>query len=225
VQMEALLRWQHPSLGLVAPAQFIPLAEENGLIVPIGEWVLHQACSQVMAWRRAGLPLVKLAVNLSARQLQHSNLVAMVDQVLADTGLPVACLELEITETAAMADMAASIARLQELRHLGVKISMDDFGTGYSCLSYLKQFPLDGIKIDRAFVKDLPHSPVDQAMVKAIIAMAQGLSLSAVAEGVETPEQRQCLQELGCNKMQGYLFGHPQPAIAAAEHLMNGVGP
>jgi diguanylate cyclase (GGDEF)-like protein/PAS domain S-box-containing protein len=126
VQMEALLRWQHPSLGLVAPCQFIPLAEENGLIVPIGEWVLHQACSQVMAWHRAGLPLVKLAVNLSARQLQHPNLVATVEQVLADTGLPVACLELEITETAAMADMAASIARLRELRHLGVKISMDE---------------------------------------------------------------------------------------------------
>jgi diguanylate cyclase (GGDEF)-like protein/PAS domain S-box-containing protein len=219
VQMEALLRWQHPALGLVAPGQFIPLAEENGLIVPMGEWVLHVACSQVMAWHRAGLPLVKLAVNLSARQLQHPNLVHVVDRVLADTGLPSTHLELEITETAAMADMVASIARLRELRQLGVKISMDDFGTGYSCLSHLKQFPLDGIKIDRAFVKDLPHSSVDQAMVNAIIAMARGLSLSAVAEGVETPEQRQCLHDLGCAKMQGYLFGRPQPPEEAVAYL------
>ena len=219
VQMEALLRWQHPALGLVAPCQFIPLAEENGLIVPIGEWVMGTACAQVMAWHRAGLPLVNLAVNLSARQLQHPNLVNSVARVLQETGLPPACLELEITETAAMADMATSIERLQHLRQLGVKISMDDFGTGYSCLSYLKQFPLDGIKIDRAFVKDLPHSPVDRAMVSAIIAMADGLSLSLVAEGVETTAQSLCLHELGCTGMQGYLFGRPQPPAVAVTYL------
>ncbi|MGG6242180.1 EAL domain-containing protein [Nodosilinea sp. AN01ver1] len=219
VQMEALLRWQHPTLGLVAPCQFIPLAEENGLIVSIGAWVMRTACAQVMAWQRAGLPLVNLAVNLSARQLQHPNLVNTVATVLKETGLPPAHLELEITETAAMADMATSIERLQDLRRLGVKISMDDFGTGYSCLSHLKQFPLDGLKIDRAFVKDLPHSPVDQAMVNAIIAMAQGLSLSLVAEGVETTAQSLCLHELGCTGMQGYLFGRPQPPEAAASYL------
>lgn len=219
VQMEALLRWQHPTLGLVAPGQFIPLAEENGLIVPIGEWVMRQACTQVMVWHRAGLPLVNLAVNLSARQLQHPNLVNVVTAVLHETGLPPTYLELEITETAAMADMAASIERLRDLRQLGVKISMDDFGTGYSCLSHLKQFPLDGIKIDRAFVKDLPHSPVDQAMVNAIIAMAKGLSLSLVAEGVETADQTLCLHELGCSEMQGYLFGYPQPAAKAVPYL------
>jgi diguanylate cyclase (GGDEF)-like protein/PAS domain S-box-containing protein len=219
VQMEALLRWQHPTLGLVAPQQFIPLAEENGLIVPIGEWVLYTACAQVMTWHQEGLPLVKLAVNLSARQLQHPKLVGMVAQVLAETGLPATHLELEITETAAMADMAASIERLRELRHLGVKISMDDFGTGYSCLSYLKQFPLDGIKIDRAFVIDLPHSAADQAMVTAIIAMARGLALSVVAEGVETAEQNRCLHHLGCSEMQGFLFGRPQPAAVAAAYL------
>lgn len=219
VQMEALLRWQHPTLGLVAPGQFIPLAEENGLIVPIGEWVLRTACAQAMAWAQAGLPLVNLAVNLSARQLQHPNLVGMVAQVLAETGLPATRLELEITETAAMADMAASIERLRSLRQLGVKISMDDFGTGYSCLSYLKQFPLDGIKIDRAFVIDLPHSAADQAMVKAIIAMAQGLTLSVVAEGVETTEQYRGLHRLGCTEMQGFLFGRPQPAAVAAAYL------
>jgi len=219
VQMEALLRWQHPLLGLVAPSQFIPLAEENGLIVAIGEWVLQTACIQVMAWHRASLPLVKLAVNLSARQLQHPNLVNMVAKVLADTGFPATYLELEITETAAMADLAASIARLQELRQLGVKISMDDFGTGYSCLSHLKQFPLDGIKIDQAFVKDLPYSSVDQAMVNAIIAMARGLTLGVVAEGVEIPEQMQALHELGCVDMQGYLFGRPQPPEAVDTYL------
>ncbi|PZV05479.1 MAG: diguanylate cyclase [Leptolyngbya sp.] len=219
VQMEALLRWQHPTLGLVAPGQFIPLAEENGLIVPIGEWVMRTACTQVMAWHRAGLPLVNLAVNLSARQLQHPNLVNVVTAVLNETGLPSTYLELEITETAAMADMAASIERLRDLRQLGVKISMDDFGTGYSCLSHLKQFPLDGIKIDRAFVKDLPHSPVDQAMVNAIISMAKGLALSLVAEGVETADQTLCLYELGCTEMQGYLFGYPQPAAKAAPFL------
>ncbi|HZG38414.1 MAG TPA: EAL domain-containing protein [Nodosilinea sp.] len=219
VQMEALLRWQHPTLGLVAPARFIPLAEENGLIVPIGEWVMRTACTQVMAWYRLGMPLVNLAVNLSVRQLQHPNLVNIVATVLKETGLPPTCLELEITETAAMADMATSIERLQDLRQLGVKISMDDFGTGYSCLSHLKQFPLDGIKIDRAFVKDLPHSLVDQAMVKAIIAMAQGLALSLVAEGVETGDQMLCLYELGCTEMQGYLFGRPQPPEAAVTYL------
>jgi EAL domain-containing protein (putative c-di-GMP-specific phosphodiesterase class I) len=172
-----------------------------------------------MTWHQEGLPLVKLAVNLSARQLQHPKLVGMVAQVLAETGLPATHLELEITETAAMADMAASIERLRELRHLGVKISMDDFGTGYSCLSYLKQFPLDGIKIDRAFVIDLPHSAADQAMVTAIIAMARGLALSVVAEGVETAEQNRCLHHLGCSEMQGFLFGRPQPAAVAAAYL------
>ncbi|MGB3136697.1 MAG: EAL domain-containing protein, partial [Nodosilinea sp.] len=219
VQMEALLRWQHPTLGLVAPGQFIPLAEENGLIVPIGEWVMRTACTQIMTWHRLGLPLVKLAVNLSARQLQHPTLVNVVAQVLAETGLPATYLELEVTETAAMADMAASIEQLRSLRQMGVKISMDDFGTGYSCLSYLKQFPLDRIKIDRAFVEDLPYSSVDQAMVSAIIAMAKGLSLSLVAEGVETHDQSLYLCELGCTEMQGYLFGKPQPAAAAVRHV------
>jgi diguanylate cyclase (GGDEF)-like protein/PAS domain S-box-containing protein len=219
VQVEALLRWQHPHLGLVTPDRFIPLAEENGLIVPIGEWVLKTACAQVMAWHRQGLPPVKLAVNLSVRQLQHPNLVAMVAQSLAQTGLPANHLELEITETAAMGDVATSIERLQELRNLGIKVSMDDFGTGYSCLSHLKQFPIDGIKIDRAFVKDLPDSPADRAMVNAIIAMAQGLTLSVVAEGVETLDQASCLHSLGCTEMQGYLFGRPQSIEGTADHL------
>jgi len=219
VQMEALLRWRHPQMGLIPPYQFIPLAEDNGLIVPIGEWVIRTACHQLMAWRQAGLPAVKIAVNLSARQLQHPDLVRFVAQTLNDTALPAHFLELEITETAAMADVQASIQRLQELRHLGVQISMDDFGTGYSCLSYLKQFPLNGLKIDRAFVKDLTTDLADQAMAKAIIAMAKGLNLTVVAEGVETEAQRQCLYALGCTKMQGYLFGHPQPQETAEIYL------
>ncbi len=218
-QMEALLRWRHPQMGLIPPYQFIPLAEDNGLIVPIGEWVIRTACHQLMAWRQAGLPAVKIAVNLSARQLQHPDLVRFVAQTLNDTALPAHFLELEITETAAMADVQASIQRLQELRHLGVQISMDDFGTGYSCLSYLKQFPLNGLKIDRAFVKDLTTDLADQAMAKAIIAMAKGLNLTVVAEGVETEAQRQCLYALGCTKMQGYLFGHPQPQETAEIYL------
>jgi len=218
-QMEALLRWRHPQMGLIPPYEFIPLAEENGLIVPIGEWVIRTACHQLMVWRQAGLPSIKVAVNLSARQLQHPDLVRFVAQTLNDTALPAHCLELEITETAAMADVQASIQRLQELRQLGVQISMDDFGTGYSCLSYLKQFPLNGLKIDRAFVKDLTTDLADQAMAKAIIAMAKGLNLTVVAEGVETEAQRQCLYALGCTKMQGYLFGRPQPQEVAEAYL------
>lgn len=219
VQMEALLRWQHPNLGLISPPAFIPLAEETGLIIPIGEWVLQTACHQVMVWRqRLGRPL-RIAVNLSARQLQHPDLVAFVAKVLAETGLPAQDLELEITETVAMTDVDASIHRLQTLGKLGVRISMDDFGTGYSCLSYLKQLPLNGLKIDRAFVKELPTNAADQAMVQAITAMAQGLGLSVVAEGVETLEQMAHLSHYHCLAMQGYLLGKPLPAVAATHYL------
>jgi len=218
-QMEALIRWQHPELGTISPAEFIPLAEENGLIIPIGEWVIKAACSQAVRWREAGVFAPKVAVNLSARQLQHPHLVDYVARVLADTGLPAQCLELEITETAAMADVESSVKRLQALRSLGVQSSMDDFGTGYSCLSYLKQFPLDGLKIDRAFIKDLSHSAVDRAMVQAIIAMAQGLHLTIIAEGVETQAQVNHLKALGCRQMQGYFFSRPMPAEATEDYL------
>ncbi|QQE65388.1 hypothetical protein GFS31_20760 [Leptolyngbya sp. BL0902] len=219
VQMEALLRWHHPQLGLVSPPAFIPLAEETGLIIPIGEWVLRSACAQAMAWQRQiGCP-IRIAVNLSARQLQHPDLVAVVASVLKDTGLPPQDLELEITETTAMKDVEASIRRLLALQRLGVRISMDDFGTGYSCLSYLKQIPLTGLKIDRAFVKDLPTNAADQAMVQAITAMAQGLGLSVVAEGVETLEQMTYLRRYHCYVMQGYLLGKPLPAATAAHYL------
>jgi diguanylate cyclase (GGDEF)-like protein/PAS domain S-box-containing protein len=211
-QMEALIRWQHPELGTISPAQFIPLAEDNGLIIPIGEWVIREACTQAVKWLASGLTTARVAVNLSARQLQHPHLVNHVAQVLAETGLPSHCLELEITETAAMADVESSVRRLQELKELGVKASMDDFGTGYSCLSYLKQFPLDGLKVDRAFIKDLATCTADQAMVQAVIAMAQGLRLTLVAEGVETQNQVDYLNSIGCHHMQGYFFSRPMSA-------------
>ncbi|MEB3290331.1 MAG: EAL domain-containing protein [Leptolyngbya sp.] len=219
VQMEALLRWHHPKLGLVSPPAFIPLAEETGLIISIGEWVLRTACAQVVAWQRQmGCP-IRIAVNLSARQLQHPDLVSCVAAVLQDTGLAAQDLELEITETVAMADVETSIRRLLALRQLGIRISMDDFGTGYSCLSYLKQIPLNSLKIDRAFVRDLPANAADQAMVQAITAMAQGLGLSIVAEGVETLEQVNYLRRYHCFAMQGYLLGKPLPAKDATHYL------
>ncbi|HEY9737987.1 MAG TPA: EAL domain-containing protein, partial [Trichocoleus sp.] len=219
VQVEALLRWQHRELGLVPPQTFIPVAEETGLIVPIGEWVLRQACAQSHRWRRAGLPDLRVAVNLSARQLQHPDLVTTVATVLAETSLHPSALELEITETAAMRDIETTLETLQALQQLGVRISMDDFGTGYSSLSYLKKFPLQGLKIDRAFVHDVAHNAPDRAMVTAIIAMAQGLHLNVVAEGVETEAQVTCLRAMGCIEMQGYLFSPPLDAAAMTTYL------
>lgn len=219
IQMEALLRWHHPKLGLVSPPAFIPLAEETGLILPIGEWVLRTACAQAVTWQRqVGCP-IRMAVNLSARQLQDPNLVSLVAAILKETGIPPQDLELEITETVAMTDVQSSIRRLLSLQHLGVRISMDDFGTGYSCLSYLKHIPLNGLKIDRAFVKDLPNTAADQAMVQAITAMAQGLGISVVAEGVETLEQMTYLRQYHCFAMQGYLLGKPLPAHLARHYL------
>lgn len=219
IQVEALLRWQHPKLGLVSPQTFIPLAEETGLIVPIGEWVLRQACKQWQDWHQLGLPDMRVAVNLSARQLQHPDLVTTVTALLQESQLPPAILELEITETAAMRDVDATIETLQALRSLGVRISMDDFGTGYSSLSYLKKFPLHGLKIDRAFIHEVAHNEADRAMVTAIIAMAQGLRLNVVAEGVETLAQLEGLRVMGCTDMQGFLFSQPLPAAQVNAYL------
>lgn len=219
IQVEALLRWQHPKLGLVSPQTFIPLAEETGLIVPIGEWVLRQACRQWQHWHQIGLPDMRVAVNLSARQLQHPDLVATVTTLLQESQLPPSILELEITETAAMRDVDATIETLQALRSLGVRISMDDFGTGYSSLSYLKKFPLHGLKIDRAFIQEVAHNEADRAMVTAIIAMAQGLRLNVVAEGVETLAQLEGLRAMGCTDMQGFLFSQPLPAAQVDAYL------
>lgn len=217
--MEALLRWQHPDFGLVAPARFIPIAEETGLIVPIGEWALRAACFQNKAWQDAGMPRLHVAVNLSARQFKQPNLVNVVRQVLADSGLEPRYLELEITESIAMEHAEETIARLNELKAMGVTISMDDFGTGHSALSYLKRFPIDTLKIDRSFVQDVLLDSQDSAIAAAITTMARSLKMKVVTEGVETLEQVGFLREHDRDEVQGYYFSHPLPADAFADLL------
>jgi diguanylate cyclase (GGDEF)-like protein/PAS domain S-box-containing protein len=212
VGVEALLRWYHPDFGLVPPAEFIPLAEETGLIVPIGAWVLSNACAQVSRWRRLGHTGLDLAVNLSARQFQERNLVTTIAEAVAESGLPAERIELELTESVIMRDAPDAARRLKELTELGIRLAIDDFGTGYSSLGYLHKFPIDSLKIDRSFVRDLDAVPSSVALAKAIIALAAGLGLKVVAEGVETREQLACLRELGCQELQGYLFSRPLPA-------------
>ena len=211
--MEALLRWQHPDLGLVAPADFIPVLEETGLIVPVGEWVLHTACSQARRWQEAGLdwPL-RMAVNLSGRQFRDVSLVRSVDQVLKDTGMNPKNLELEITESVLMHSHDGSEEVLDLLHARGVRLAIDDFGTGYSSLSYLKRFPLHALKIDRSFVRDVATDAEDASIVRATIAMARSLKLDVVAEGLESPEQLKVVRDAGCQEAQGYYFAHPLPA-------------
>ncbi|MBW4678807.1 MAG: EAL domain-containing protein [Microcoleus vaginatus WJT46-NPBG5] len=218
-QMEALVRWQHPTQGLISPAAFIPLAEENGLIVPLGEWVLKTACAQNKAWQDAGLPPIGIAINLSARQLQQSDFVETVRQVLLETGLNAQFLELEVTETVAMQNIEATQSILQELYKMGVRLSLDDFGIGYSSLSYLKKFPFHTIKIDQSFVRDLIANCDDVAIVTAIIALGYGLNLRVVAEGVETEQLKDLLRNLQCQYMQGYFFSRPLPAEEATRLL------
>lgn len=210
---EALLRWRHPTRGLVPPSSFIPIAEETGLIVPLGEWVLRQACRQVRAWLDSGMSPVRIAVNLSAKQFRHVDLVAVVRSAIDEARLQPGHLELELTESAIMEDPEESAATLEILSTMGVHISIDDFGTGYSSLSYLRRFPLDKLKIDRSFVRDLMSNPDDAAIVKAIISLAHNLRLRVVAEGVETAEQLNFLRELGCDQYQGYFCS---PAVPPA---------
>ncbi len=217
--MEALVRWNHPELGLVSPAKFIPLAEETGLIMPIGEWVLKTACRQNQAWIEAGLSAIPIAVNLSVRQFQQPGLVQKVAQVLEETGLDAQYLTLEITETAAMLNVDFTRQLLRDLEKMGVNIALDDFGTGYSSLSYLKQFPLHTLKIDRSFVKDLTVEPADIAIARAVIALGHGLHLNVVAEGVETQEQLDCLRMLDCEEIQGYFFSRPLSSEDATQLL------
>jgi diguanylate cyclase (GGDEF)-like protein len=211
VGAEALIRWQHPERGLLGPADFIPLAEETGLIVAIGEWVLRRACAHARQWHKAGKGGLRVAVNLSARQFYQKDFVQMVEGILLDTGLPPDLLDLELTESTLMQNTAGTVGALNELRAIGVHVTMDDFGTGYSSLSYLKRFPIDCVKIDRSFVSDITTDPDDAAIANAIIAMAHSLELRVVAEGVETAEQLCFLCERGCDEAQGYLIGRPVP--------------
>jgi EAL domain-containing protein (putative c-di-GMP-specific phosphodiesterase class I) len=207
--MEALVRWQHSERGLVYPDDFIPLAEETGLIVPLGEWVLRTACAQNRAWQDARLPPLRVAVNLSARQFRQPGLVETLARTLEETGLGAEWLDLEITETTAMGDVEFSVEVLSRLREMGVHVCLDDFGTGYCSLAYLAQFPVDGVKIDRSFVRGLPGEPDSASIVAAILSLARSLNLRAVAEGVETEAQRALLLEYQCHEMQGYLFAKP----------------
>jgi diguanylate cyclase (GGDEF)-like protein/PAS domain S-box-containing protein len=216
VGVEALLRWNHPDLAMVAPNQFVPLAEETGLIVPIGRWVLRTACAQLAAWRRDGLSPMRIAVNLSARQFVDDALISDIGDALAAAGLPPDGLELEITESMVMQNPERAVMTLARLRELGISVSIDDFGTGYSSLGYLKRFPIDNVKIDRSFIKDLPHDMDDAAITRAVIAMAQSLRIRVIAEGVETREQLEFLRTHECNECQGYYLSRPLPAAEFA---------
>ena len=218
---EALVRWRHPTRGMVSPAEFIPLAEETGLINPIGEWVLRTACTQLQSWIKAGLPMIRIAVNLSVKQLLKKDFPATVEQVLADTGLVPSLLELEITESTLMENAQDTLEALHRLHGLGVRLSIDDFGTGYSSLSYLKRFPVDIIKIDRSFVRDVPHDADDASIVTGIIALAHGLRLEVVAEGVETEAQLRFLGEQSCDILQGYYLSKPVPAEQFARDILS----
>jgi len=209
--MEALVRWIHPERGMISPVEFIPVAEDTGLIVAIGRWVLREACRQNAEWQKIGLRPLRVAVNLSARQFRSGNLLNEIDTVLIETGLPVHSLELEITESMVMDDPEEVIKLLRAIHDRGIHIALDDFGTGHSSLAYLKRFPIDCVKIDRAFIKDTPANTDDVAIAKTIVAMAQALSLSTVAEGVETAEQLELMKSLGCNQIQGYYFSRPLP--------------
>ncbi len=209
VGVEALLRWQHPELGLISPTKFIPLAEEMGLIVQVGEWVLRTACRQNKVWQAAGLPPIPVAVNISSHQFRHGNLLKTIPNILNESCLDPSYLELELTETSIMVDAKSTITTLNELKKMGLKISVDDFGTGYSSLNYLRQFPIDTLKIDRSFIKDITTISEDSAITAAIIAMAHRLHLNVIAEGVETEEQLAFLKDYGCDEIQGHLFCKP----------------
>ncbi|NOT10501.1 MAG: EAL domain-containing protein [Methylococcaceae bacterium] len=210
--VEALLRWYHPEKGMIPPDQFIPFAEDTGLILPIGEWVLRTACIQAKAWHDAGLPDISVAVNVSPKQLHVSNFTKMICDVLKDSGLDACYLDLELTEGAVMREPEKMVQTLTQLKAIGVQISMDDFGTGYSSLSYLKRFPFDNLKIDKAFIKDIPDDQGDVTLVLTIIAMAHNFKLKVIAEGVETQAQMDFLKLKKCNVIQGYFFSRPLPA-------------
>ncbi len=210
--VEALMRWSHPEFGEVSPVQFIPIAEESGLIVPLGLWALRRACAQAVAWLKDGLPPLSMAVNLSPRQFLDPHLVDSIRRTLEETGMPPTLLELEITESVMLHDIESAVAKLTAIRSLGVRLSVDDFGTGYSSLSQLKRFPIDSLKIDRSFIRGIPTDKDDMAITEAILALGKTLGVTIVAEGVETIEQQTFLQRHACHEMQGFYFSRPIPA-------------
>jgi EAL domain-containing protein (putative c-di-GMP-specific phosphodiesterase class I) len=220
--VEALLRWAHPEKGLVYPAEFVPVLEETGLIVAVGEWVIREACGQIGAWQQAGLKVPSVAVNLSARQFQQKNLDGIVREILRETGVGAALLEFEITESLLMTDPEAAARTLLGLKRAGVMLSVDDFGTGHSSLAYLKRFPLDVLKIDRTFIKDIVNDPDDAAITLAIINLAHSLKLKVVAEGVETEAQLDLLSLHSCDEMQGFYFSRPVPGTELEAMLREG---
>ncbi|MCU7864789.1 MAG: EAL domain-containing protein, partial [Candidatus Thiodiazotropha sp. (ex Lucinoma borealis)] len=222
ISVEALLRWNHPRRGLVSPTVFIPLAEDSGLIGPIGEWVIKGACEQLSQWHKSGYPDLKLAVNLSSRQRELGLEASYLKQVLDDNRLSPSALNLEMTESLLMRDTDEAITWLSSFKALGVNLSVDDFGTGYSSLSYLKRFPVDVLKIDRSFVSDLPSNSDDASLVKTIVAMAGSLNLELIAEGVETEEQADFLVGIGCYNLQGFYYAKPMTAANMTSWLSSG---
>ncbi len=220
IGMEALLRWHHPYQGLIGPNQFIPQAEENGMIIPIGEWVLRAASKQAKYWEKQGFPRPNVAVNLSARQIHHGNLPALIQDILKRSRLDPANLKLELTETFLIHETEETLQTLRELKDMGVQLYIDDFGAGYASLRYLKFFPVDGIKLDQSLIRELPHNTNDAAIVEAVISLGKTLGLQVIAEGVETQEQMTFLEEHGCDAMQGYWLAPPLPANESAQHMV-----
>ena len=223
VGFEALVRWQEPGSGLIPPGKFIPLAEETGIILPLGDWVLREACRQMKIWRDAGHDLGTVAVNLSPRQFHLPDIDSIVGNILQETGLSPHFLELELTESALIEQGVGAEVRLAALRKLGARVSIDDFGTGYSSLAYLKRFPISKLKIDQSFVRDISTDPADMEITSAIIGLARNLHLDSIAEGVETEAQLAYLEEQGCEFAQGYLFSKPLPAEEIDALLRRGV--
>jgi EAL domain-containing protein (putative c-di-GMP-specific phosphodiesterase class I) len=220
---EALIRWTHPVRGSISPAQFIPVAEDCGLIVPIGRWVLRQACEQSLEWLKAGLPATTMAVNVSAMEFQDEAFLEHLTLILHESGIDPRALELELTESALMKRVEATAAILRTLKESGVQIAVDDFGTGYSSLSYLRKFPIDSLKIDQSFVRQIGKGSDDAAIVTAVISMARSLKLRVVAEGVETAKELEFLKVHECDEAQGYYFGRPMPAPQFAALLRSGL--